>query len=133
MDLSVKIVTFLGLIGHLSVVNSVTMLPSSSSSNDSKTTYYTGLLSDVLFTNRENDLEITPLCNQELSAIQNGLDMRDIWAIKCKYSIFCVFEENICNYLPLWNQIEEEEEEAAEKEKRLTLKVCNLFWVQLFD
>lgn len=85
MDLLVKIVIFFGLIGQLTVVNSVAMLPSSSSSNGSKNTYFTGLLSDVLFTNRENNLAISPLCNQELSAIQNGLDMRDIWAIKCKY------------------------------------------------
>lgn len=88
MDLLVKIVTLFGLIGHLTVVNSTTMLPSSSSTNGSKSTkYYTGLLSDVLFTNRENDLAVTALCNQELSEIQNGLDMRDTWALKCKYWI----------------------------------------------
>lgn len=120
MDLLVKIVTLFGLIGHLTVVNSVARLPSSSSSNGSKITYYTGLLSDVLYTNRENDLAITPLCNQELSAIQNGLDMRDIWAIKCKYRLFC-------NCLLVWK------EKEGEKEKRLALKVCNLFWVRLFD
>lgn len=87
MDLFVKIVTFSGLFGHLTLVNSVVLPPplsSSSSTNGSKATYYTGLLSDVLHTNRENDLAITPLCNQELSAIQNGLNRRDIWAIKCK-------------------------------------------------
>lgn len=88
MDLFVKIVTFLGLIGNLAIVNSATVLPPSPSSKGSKTTYYTGLLSDVLLTNRENDLAITSLCNQELSEIQKGLDMRDVWAIKCKYSVF---------------------------------------------
>lgn len=80
-----KIVTLLGLISRLAVVNSATVLSPSSSSNGSKTTYFTGLLSDVLLTNRENDLAITSRCNRELSEIQNGLDMRDVWAIKCKY------------------------------------------------
>lgn len=89
MDLLVKIVTFLGLIGHLTVVNSVLSPSPPAAATAASTTYFSGLLSDVLHTNRENDLAITQLCNQELSEIQNGLDMRDVWAIKCKYIVFC--------------------------------------------
>lgn len=88
MDLFVKIVTFFGLIGHLNLVSSSssTSSPSQSSAlNTSKITYYTGLLSDILYTNRVNDLSITPLCDQELSKIQHSLDLRDTWAIKCRY------------------------------------------------
>lgn len=94
MDLLVKIVAFVGLIGHLNLVNSTAMLSSSASASSLygnytlKTTYYTGLLSDILYTNRENDLSITPLCNQQLTEIQRGLNMRDIWAIKRKYLVF---------------------------------------------
>lgn len=80
MNLFVKLTTFLSLIScSTSAVNSAI-------SNGTATSYFTGLLSDVLHTNRLNNLEITPLCNQELMIIQSGLDMRDIWAIKRKCS-----------------------------------------------
>lgn len=100
MDLFVKIVSFFGLIGHLNLVSSTAMLSTSTSSpsqssqlNTSKITYFTGLLSDILYTNRVNDLSITPLCDQQLSDIQNSLDLRDIWAIKCKLFDFWTLSE----------------------------------------
>lgn len=77
MSLNLKLTVFLGLIIYTTAA-SVT-------SNSTTTTYFTGLLSDVLQTNRENDLKITQLCNNELNSIQSGLDVKDVWAIKCKY------------------------------------------------
>lgn len=77
MSIIIKLITLFGLIGQLTMAKRI-------AANATDNTYYTGILSDLLHTNRENRLPITPLCNQELVAIQSALDMRDIWAIKCK-------------------------------------------------
>lgn len=79
MDSFVKITTFLSLISYCTSTSNLAIL------KENATSYYTGILSDILYTNRENDLEITPQCNHELITIQSGLDMRDTWAIKRKY------------------------------------------------
>lgn len=75
MNLFVNISIFLGLISGLRDVVA---------SNASMPSHFTGLLSDVLFTNRQQDLSITSLCNQELAMIQKALDGKDDWAIKRK-------------------------------------------------
>lgn len=76
MCLNLKLTIFVGLILYF--------MDESNASNSTSTTYFTGLLSDVLQTNREHDLKITQLCNDELNSIQSGLDVKDVWAIKCK-------------------------------------------------
>lgn len=53
--------------------------------NSTTSAQFTGLLNDILQTNQQQDLGITTLCNQELISIQTGLDLRDVWAIKCKW------------------------------------------------
>lgn len=63
------------------------IVQSSLATNSSVPVYYHGLLSDVLqIYNNENNLSITPMCGQQLESIQVGLNVKDIWAMKCKYS-----------------------------------------------
>lgn len=64
--------------------------------NSTASTHFTGLLSDILLTNQQNNLDITSLCNKELVFIQNGLDLRDVWAIKCKCS------DDLKKYISNW-------------------------------
>lgn len=47
--------------------------------------FYSGLLGDLLRVKylKEN-LTISTLCNDQLDEIQNGLNGKDVWAIKCK-------------------------------------------------
>lgn len=85
MDRIVKIAIFAGLINCLTA--------SVLAYNSSSSTHFTGLLNDVLQTNRQHDLAISKNCNQELLSIQNGLDQRDVWAIKCK--CFNRIEDNL--------------------------------------
>lgn len=48
--------------------------------------FYNGLLSDLLrIKYLKENLTISPLCNDQLNEIQNGLDEKDVWAIKCKW------------------------------------------------
>lgn len=75
MYFNVKISLILGVVSTFAAANAIAFNSSS---------YFTGLLNDVLQTNRENELEISPLCDIELNSIRNGLDERDIWAIKCE-------------------------------------------------
>lgn len=82
MCCNLKISLFLSLICGLMSANAVT-------SNSSAVTHFTGLLSDILETNRQHDLRITTLCDKELNSIQNGLNARDIWAIKRECFVFC--------------------------------------------
>lgn len=77
MCLNLKLTIFVGLILNFAATIDA--------SNSTSTTYFTGLLSDLLQTNREHDLKITQLCNDELNSIQSGLNVKDVWAIKCKY------------------------------------------------
>lgn len=90
MDLFVKLTTFLSLISYCTSTTNSAVL------KENATSYYTGILSDVLYTNRENDLKITAQCNHELITIQNGLDMRDTWAIKrkCFHAVFHISRTN---------------------------------------
>lgn len=62
------------------------IVQSSFAANSSVPAYYHGLLSDVLqIYNNENHLSISALCGQQLESIQMGLNVKDIWAMKCKY------------------------------------------------
>ncbi|XP_031618020.1 nose resistant to fluoxetine protein 6-like [Contarinia nasturtii] len=70
--LNVKLSIFFGLISSILAATT----------NSSVTTNFSGLLSDVLQTHLQHDLKITKLCNQQLRSIQNGLDIKEIWAIK---------------------------------------------------
>lgn len=81
MCFNLKILILLGLISSSWASANVVV------TNSSTHAHFSGLLSDVLETNRQHDLKITFLCNEELNSIQNGLDVKEIWAIKRKYII----------------------------------------------
>lgn len=81
MHYSVNIVSVLIVLIQL-------IVRSSSAANSSVPAYYHGLLSDVLeIYNNENNLSITPLCGQQLESIQMGINVKDIWAMKCEYNL----------------------------------------------
>lgn len=48
--------------------------------------FYNSLLSDLLrIKYLKENLTISTLCNDQLNEIQNGLNEKDVWAIKCKW------------------------------------------------
>lgn len=102
MNLCVRIYFLIYLISQWAI-------NSESASNSS--VQFDGLLSDVLVTNGyDNKLTLTSLCNRELNKIQDGLNVKDIWAIKCKLSINLLQSKNsqlCCNSKNLKNIISE--------------------------
>lgn len=98
MRLSVNVPIILIILNQLAVKNTI-------ASNSSPPKYFYGLLSDLLQVhNNKNDLTITSLCNEQLNSIQNGLNSKQIWAIKRKFTItytvsFLAFsnQRTICN------------------------------------
>lgn len=93
MSLNVKILLFVGLFSPF-------LAASVTAPNTSATTHFSGLLSDVLQTNHLNDLDISQLCDKELRSIQYGLDVKEIWAIKCKYNHVIRYSFGRWNSLP---------------------------------
>lgn len=62
---------------ELSVINAVAL---------NKTRFFNGLLSDFLRINLEfgENLTVSPRCKAELDSIQNGLNAREVWTMKCE-------------------------------------------------
>lgn len=52
---------------------------------------YNGLLSDFLQAHNYHKLNITHQCNDQLKQIQLGLNVKDVWAIKCKFFLSIVY------------------------------------------
>lgn len=62
----------------------VLLFVASELSASNKTRYFNGLLSDFLRINLEfgENLTVSPKCKAELDSIQNGLNAREVWAMK---------------------------------------------------